>query len=116
MALVSASTKSLEREGWRDGEGDRGVHINSLITILQPTPTRPDLLQDWHFQGEWSMTYLPSIEPCPLEITTTHYCYLGVQLLEQKLLREKSTSKAQDLSIPHCFRNFQIIPGLDPRP
>lgn len=27
---------SLEREGWRDGEGERGAHINSLITIPLP--------------------------------------------------------------------------------
>lgn len=55
MGLVLDFTKSLEGEGWREGgmerRKEREVHINSLITILQLTPIRPNLLQDWHFQG-----------------------------------------------------------------
>lgn len=37
------------KEGTERGK-ERGVHINALITILQPTPIRPNLLQDQHFQ------------------------------------------------------------------
>lgn len=58
MTLALASTKILERKGWKNGGREEGtergeervVNINSLITILQPTPIRPNLFQDQYLQ------------------------------------------------------------------